>query len=54
MNKNNFSIKVREFDGPLDLLLELIQKKKLSINEISLADISENYISFVKNNEFKL
>lgn len=50
----NFSIKINKFDGPLDLLLELIQKKKYLINDVSLSEISENYIFFVRENEFSL
>jgi len=51
---NNFLIKSTEFEGPFDKLLELIEKKKLSINDISLSKITDEYISFVKENELKL
>ena len=34
-----------DFSGPLDLLLELIQLKKLEITEISLASITTEYLS---------
>jgi segregation and condensation protein A len=50
----NFSIKTNNFDGPFDLLLEMIQKKKFSINDISLSKITDDYISFVKENELTL
>ena len=52
--ENNFTIKLEAFDGPFDLLLDLIRQKKMDINDISLAEIAGNYITFVKENEFKL
>jgi segregation and condensation protein A len=50
----NFSIKTTDFEGPFDLLLEMIHKKKLSINDVSLSLITDEYISFVKENEMTL
>jgi segregation and condensation protein A len=52
--KNNFLIKAESFEGPFDKLLELIEKKKLSINDISLSKITDEYIAFLKENEMKL
>ena len=54
MTENNFLIKTLDFEGPFSLLLELIQKKKLSINDVSLSEITDEYISFLKETEFKL
>ena len=36
-----------DFEGPLDALLFLIAKSKLSIEEIKLADITEQYIEYL-------
>ena len=41
-------VKQEKFEGPLDLLLELIQKEKLSINEISLAKVTDEYVAEVE------
>lgn len=43
--------KVRQgtFEGPLELLLSLIEQKKFFINEISLAEVTNDYISYVKS-----
>ncbi len=49
-----FSIKTMDFEGPFDLLLELIQNKKLSVNDVSLSSITDDYISYVKDNELNL
>lgn len=43
--------KQEKFEGPLGLLLELIEKEKLSISEISLAKITDDYIKYVKSLE---
>lgn len=40
-------IKIEQFEGPLDLLLQLIESEKLPINEISLALVTEQYSRFV-------
>lgn len=42
------SVKTPVFEGPLDLLLELIEKKKLLINDISLAQVADDYITYVQ------
>jgi segregation and condensation protein A len=39
------SVKTPVYEGPLDLLLELIEKRKLLINDISLAQVAEEYIA---------
>lgn len=47
LETNNFITKSTLFEGPLDLLLSLIENKKLFINEISLSLIAEEYASYV-------
>ncbi len=37
------------FEGPLDLLLSLIENRKLFVNEISLGDVTNDYIAYVKS-----
>lgn len=41
-------VRQEKFEGPLDLLLDLIKKEKLSINEISLAKVTDEYLSTVE------
>ena len=43
-----YQVKLEKFEGPLSLLLELIEKRKLSINEVSLADVTDQYINYLK------
>jgi segregation and condensation protein A len=41
------TVKTSVYEGPLDLLLELIEKRKLLINDISLAAVTDEYIAQV-------
>lgn len=43
-----YRVQQEKFEGPLDLLLELIQAEKLSINEISLAKVTDGFIAHLK------
>ena len=43
-----FEIKQEKFEGPLALLLELIEKEKLAIAEISLAAVADEYLIYVR------
>lgn len=43
-----YKIKVGEFEGPLDLLLSLIKQRKFFINEVSLAQVTDEYIAYIK------
>lgn len=45
----DFKIKTEKFEGPLDLLLSFIEKRKLLINEISLAKITDDYLEHIKS-----
>ena len=45
---SDFVVKARDFEGPLELLLELIEEHKLSVNEISLSTISDEYIRYLE------
>jgi segregation and condensation protein A len=40
----DFHIKTETFEGPLELLIELCEKRKLLINDISLAEVTDEYI----------
>lgn len=42
-----FQIKTANFEGPFGLLLGLIEKRKLHINDISLAAVTEDYLGYI-------
>lgn len=44
-----YKIKQGSFEGPLELLLSLIEQRKLFVNEISLAEVTNDYISHIKS-----
>ena len=46
---SQYQIKQGTFEGPLELLLSLIEEKKLFVNEISLAEVTNEYISYIKS-----
>ena len=47
----DFSYKLESFEGPLDLLLHLIEKNKVNIYDIPIAMITEQYLEYVKHME---
>ncbi len=44
---NGYQIRLRNFEGPLDLLLFLIKKKKVEINDIPIAVITREYLAYL-------
>lgn len=42
-----FNIQSDVYSGPLDLLIDLIEKRKLLINDISLASVTDDYMQYV-------
>lgn len=44
----SFKVKTQTFEGPLDLLLDLIERKKLFINDVSLAKVTDDFIEHIK------
>lgn len=45
------NIKIEKFQGPLSLLLQLIEKQEMDITEISLANIADQYVEYIKKLE---
>lgn len=45
------SYKLETFEGPLDLLLHLIEKNKVNIYDIPIAEITDQYLDYVKHME---
>ena len=43
------SYKLEHFEGPLDLLLHLIEKNKVNIYDIPIAEITEQYLDYVNH-----
>ena len=46
-----FNVKTEAFEGPLELLLSLVEKRKLFINDISLSRVADDYIEYLRGFE---
>lgn len=46
-----YKVSLEKFNGPLDLLLFLIEEKKLAISEISLSTTTDQFLEYLKNLE---
>ncbi|MFA6588098.1 MAG: ScpA family protein [Patescibacteria group bacterium] len=44
-------IKIEKFEGPLDLLLQLIEQEELDISQVALAQVTEQYLQALDNAE---
>lgn len=44
---SGFSIQTERYSGPLDLLIDLIEKRKFLVNDISLAAVTDDYMAYV-------
>jgi len=47
METQSYKIKISGFEGPFGLLLELVEKRKLFINDVSLAAVTEDYLGYM-------
>ncbi len=47
----NYLVKTEQFEGPLDLLLSLIEKRKLFISDFALAKVTDDYIENIRRFE---
>ena len=45
------SVKLEVFEGPLDLLLHLIDKNKIDIYDIPIVEITEQYLDYIRQME---
>jgi len=45
---SGFSVHVGDFEGPFDLLLQLISKHKLEVTELALHQVTDEFISYIR------
>lgn len=43
-----WTVKHDAFEGPIEVLLELIEKRKLFVNDVSLASVTDDFINFIQ------
>lgn len=44
----NYEIKLEQFSGPLEKLLELIEAEKLGVNEVSMAKVTDGFLKYLQ------
>lgn len=49
MSDEDFKIKSEIFEGPISLLLNLIEDRKLHISEFSLSEVTDSYIKYIED-----
>lgn len=43
-----YQVKTKIFEGPMHLLLELVENRKLFVNEVSLSEVTDEYLKHVR------
>lgn len=47
--QENYEVQIGVFEGPMDLLLYLVQKNEVSPGQISIAEITDQYLSWIRD-----
>jgi len=50
-NKNQISINIPNYSGPLEILLDLAKSQKVDLAEISITQLADQFLEFIKKNE---
>jgi segregation and condensation protein A len=45
-----FKVHLEKFEGPLDLLVRLIEEQKLDITRLNLAKVADDYLEYIRSN----
>ncbi len=51
MTAGEFTLEMNGFRGPLGLLLDLVEQRKMNVSDVSLAGVSDDYINYIKDKE---
>ena len=51
VEKSAYTVKTPVFEGPLDLLLELVTQRKLFVNDVSLAQVADDFVRYLEEHE---
>ncbi|MFA6553567.1 MAG: ScpA family protein [Patescibacteria group bacterium] len=46
-----YKFKLQQFEGPLDLLLQLIEQEEMDINQIALAHVTDQYLRYLNDSK---
>lgn len=50
-NKDEIVLKIDNFEGPLELLIYLVEKKKIKISEVRVSQLIDEYLSILENSK---
>jgi segregation and condensation protein A len=50
-NLNKISISIPNYNGPLEVLLDLAKSQKVDLAEISITQLADQFLDYIKNNE---
>tara|TARA_B100001559_G_C16403960_1_gene577110 strand:+ start:346 stop:1083 length:738 start_codon:yes stop_codon:yes gene_type:complete len=50
-NQNEISINIPNYNGPLEVLLDLAKSQKVDLTEISITKLADQFLEFIKNNK---
>ena len=50
-NRNQISINIPNYNGPLETLLDLAKSQKVDLAEISITKLADQFLEFIKNSE---
>lgn len=48
---DGYRVTIGAFEGPLDLLLSLIEKRKMHISDVSLGQVTDDYLAYIRDLE---
>lgn len=48
---SNYELKIEQFSGPIEKLLELIEAKKMEITELNIAEVTADFLDYLKKIE---
>ena len=50
-NLNQISINIPNYNGPLEVLLDLAKSQKVDLAEISITQLADQFLEYIKNNK---
>ncbi len=48
MDDKRFTVRLVNFEGPFDLLLQLISKHKLDVTEVALSKVTDEFMAYIR------
>ena len=51
VNAHHYQSQEKIFEGPLDLLLDLIEKEELEVTDVSLAQVADQFLKYLEDSE---